>query len=52
MSKTPTITGDLRRLRKHAAIAGVFLAVLCHLVPPDYRAVCNTIASVCTGGLP
>lgn len=49
--KQPTITGDLRRLRRHAAVVGVVLAILCHIVPPEYRAACDALASLCTGGL-
>lgn len=50
MEKRPTILGDLRRLRRFAAIAGVVLAILCHVLPPDRRAACDAIASICTGG--
>lgn len=35
---------------KWAALVGAVLALACHLVPPDYRAVCEVLASICTGG--
>jgi len=48
--KKPTIGEDLRRLRRYAAIAGMVLAIVCHIVPPKYRAACDALASICTGG--
>lgn len=51
MSDRPTIAGDLRRLRRYAAIAGILLAVACHVVPPEYRSACDALASLCNGGL-
>lgn len=50
-ARKPTLAGDARRLRKYAAAAGIVLAIACHLVPPDYRAACNALASLCTGGI-
>lgn len=44
----PTIRGDLVRFRKHAAVIGAMLAIICHIVPPDYRAVCDALASICS----
>lgn len=35
---------------KWAVLVGVVLALACHMVPQDYRAVCELLASVCTGG--
>ena len=39
-----------KAVAKRAAVAGFVLAVLCHLVPPDYRVVCETLSKLCTGG--
>jgi len=46
----PSIKKDARRLYRYAATAGAVLAVLCHLLPHDYRAACNAIASLCGAG--
>lgn len=46
---TPSITEDAKKVAKRAAQLGAFLAIVCHLVPPDYRAVCNLVADLCTG---
>jgi hypothetical protein len=35
---------------KWAALIGVLLALACHMAPQDYRAVCQALVSVCTGG--
>ncbi len=37
--------------RNRAMIAGALLALICRVVPPDYRAVCDAIATICRGGL-
>ncbi len=39
-----------RRNRKIALIAGMVLALVCKSLPPHYHAVCNAIASLCSGG--
>lgn len=49
-AKPPSITEDVRRLAALAAKLGVLLALACHIVPPDYRLLCDAIARVCTGG--
>ncbi len=36
---------------KRAAFFGAGLAFACHLLPPDYRAVCEVVATICRGGL-
>jgi hypothetical protein len=41
---------DVKRLSRHAAAFGFVLALICHMLPPHYRAVCNTIASLCSPG--
>lgn len=40
-----------KRAVKYAALLGAVLALACHLVPHDYRAVCNAVAQICAGGL-
>lgn len=50
--RLPSPSSDFRALAKRAAQIGAVLAVLCHLVPPHYRAVCTTLATLCTGGHP
>ena len=46
---------ELKKLRKKAtkwgALIGALIALACHFVPQDYRAVCNTVATICTGGI-
>jgi len=39
-----------RRRRVAAAATGIVLYVACQFVPDDYRAVCETLATLCTGG--
>jgi hypothetical protein len=36
--------------RKRAAAVGAMLALVCHLLPEEYREVCRALAAVCTGG--
>ena len=48
----PHILADIRKLARYAATAGAALAVLCHLLPPHYRAICDAIASICKGDSP
>lgn len=50
--KKITIAGDLRRLRRYFAIAGILLGIACHLVPAEYRSACDALASICSGVLP
>lgn len=49
--KFPSLTDDARKLARKAARLGAALALLCHVLPPEYRAVCEAIADVCRGGL-
>lgn len=44
------ITEDFDRLAKLAAKVGFVIALVCNALPPHYRVVCHTIASICTGG--
>ncbi len=41
---------DAKRLAKLGAKYGAILALLCHLLPPHYRPVCDTLASLCGAG--
>lgn len=50
--KLPTITDDAKRLAKRAAVFGAVLAMLCHLLPTEYRAPCAALASICKGEMP
>lgn len=45
-----TIQPKQKRRVAYTALFGAVLAVICHFVPPEYRAACNFIASVCSGG--
>ncbi len=47
--RAPSITEDAKKVAKRASQLAAVLAIVCHLVPPEYRAVCNLIADVCVG---
>lgn len=49
-SKPSLLERDLRWLVHHAAWIGVFLALICHTLPPHWRVVCHKVAHLCTGG--
>ncbi len=40
----------IAKWRKRAVIVGVVLALICKTLPPDYRAICEAAAQLCTGG--
>ncbi len=42
---------DLKRYRKHAALIGIALALVCQVVPPQYRVVCDVVRQLCTLGM-
>ena len=44
------LVADAKRLAGLAAKLGAALALLCHLLPPHYRPICDALASACTGG--
>ena len=50
MPKEHDIVADAKRVARWASIAGVVIAFVCHFVPPHYRAACNAVAAICTGG--
>ena len=51
MKSTPTEDiGRLKRIAKVAFTIGTVLAVVCHLLPPQYREICRAVANVCTLG--
>lgn len=39
---------DVKRFYKHAAIIGALLAIICHVVPPQYRVACDALARFCS----
>lgn len=41
---------EKKKWYKRVAFAGVVLGIVCHLLPPQYHAVCQAVANVCTGG--
>ena len=43
------MAADVKRAYKHAAIIGMGLALLCHTVPPQYRVLCDHLATFCKG---
>jgi len=45
----PNLLADAKAVSKKAAIAGAILAVLCHLLPPHYRVICDQVAAICRG---
>jgi len=45
------ISDEAKRASKRAAQFGVALAILCQLLPHDYRVICEAVAQVCRGGL-
>lgn len=46
----PNLSGDARRILRLAAKFGAALALVCHLLPHDYRAACHALAAVCGVG--
>lgn len=45
------LSDDAKKAAKYGARIGFLLAIVCHLVPPEHRAVCELLAKLCTGGL-
>jgi hypothetical protein len=50
LKERPSLSADARRLYRTMLKWGALLAVLCHLLPPHYRAACNALASICGAG--
>lgn len=50
MAARHDIVADVKKLAKHAALIGVVLGLLCHVLPPSYRPICETLRSLCTVG--
>jgi hypothetical protein len=51
-----TETKEMIRKRKlkraaKAAVLGAVLALICRALPPEYQVACETVISLCTGGL-
>lgn len=47
--KVPSLTEDAKKFARRGAQLGAVLAVICNLLPHEYRAVCSAIADVCRG---
>ena len=45
----PSLWEDMKYVGKLAAKVGFAVAIVCHFLPPDYRPICDAIASACTG---
>jgi hypothetical protein len=45
------VAKDAKKAVTFGARIGFALAIICHLVPHEYRAVCELIAKICTGGI-
>lgn len=41
---------DRKQIVRWAALAGAVLALVCHYLPANYQAICQTLANLCTGG--
>jgi hypothetical protein len=41
---------ERKKWYRRAAIAGIVIGLLCHCLPPEYRAACETVSRICTGG--
>lgn len=39
-----------KKIAARAAKIGFVLALLCHLLPHDYRVVCSSVVKICTTG--
>lgn len=50
MSKLGDDLDRLYKLLRRAAAVGAALAILCHFLPPKYRAPCRTMAHLCKAG--
>ena len=44
------LSDDTKKAAKYGARLGFVLAIVCHLLPSEYRIACETIAKICTGG--
>lgn len=45
------VSDDAKKAVKYGARIGFVLAIVCHLLPPDYRMACELLVKLCTGGL-
>jgi hypothetical protein len=41
---------NAKRARIRGIILGVLLAVVCHMVPPEYQAACKAVSEIATIG--
>lgn len=40
-----------KKIWKRSAVLGVVVALVCLLLPPEYKTACELVAHVCTGGM-
>ena len=45
------MTDATKKTARRGVIVGAILAIVCHIVPPDYRALCDAVATICSGGM-
>jgi hypothetical protein len=50
-TKPTASTAIPRWVIKHSLLVGIALALICQVLPEDYRRPCNEIAHICTGGI-
>ncbi len=43
---------DMKKVSKRAAQLGIVLALVCRLLPDDYKIVCSALLQLCTLGGP
>ena len=41
------LKADWKRFSRFAAKLGIALAIICHMLPPHYRAPCDALAQLC-----
>lgn len=37
-----------KKVARYSALIGLVFAMLCNLLPPEHRALCQTIVAICT----
>lgn len=42
---------EKKKWYKRAALFGLLLGLVCHALPPGYKAPCELLSKLCTGGL-
>ena len=49
LRRNPHLTEDVKKLAVLSAKYAFLLAIICHVLPPHYRPVCNALESLCSG---